>query len=203
MRPVLLALFWIATPGLAAAQPAPPSPAAAAVAAMPRELRFWQRDGRVVDYETQAGGAGLGASARYQGIRGLNGVATVYLYDRGVARLPAGASGNGVAAELDTALAEIRQIAATGRYALLAEPVRATLGSGPASARCALLPLRQPDGTTTRDAICVAAHDRRFLKTRVTLHDDPDPQRAGIIAFALMAETTPGFGPPPGGVPKR
>jgi hypothetical protein len=195
MRLPLVTWLCLAVPLLpASAQPATPSPAAT-VAAMPRELRFWQRDGGVTDYEARPGGAGLGASVRYRGTRGLNGVATVYVYDRGVARQPAGATGNGVVAELDTAISEVREIAATGRYRLLSDPVRMTAGAaaGPGTARCALFPLQLPDGETTREAICVAAHDRRFLKTRVTLRDDPDARRAGIIAFVLMSETVPGF----------
>lgn len=190
MRAMLLALLCVtacAAPGGPEAQQRAP---AEIVAAMPQDLPFLAREGQVTDFETNPATRGLGASVRYRGQRGLEGVATVYVYDRGAPRGPEGGASPDVERELASTRAEVQAVVQAGRYRAVSgfTPMAGGLPDGP---RCLLFTLTQNTGAETRDAVCVTIRDRRFLKTRVTLRDQPDPRMAGMVADTLIREVSP------------
>ena len=172
MRIVLVLLllgFPIRLPGAAAQGVKLPQTPAEAVAALPGELGGWRR-GSITDFEQRPNGAGLGAAAEYRPAAGA-GVATVYLYDRGIAALPDGTASPQVEAELAQAMKEVELLAAQRRYRvegrLPAEPVRGP-GGRPALA-CEAVTLAFEGGSRSDGFVCIGVLRGRFLKLRLSL----------------------------------
>ena len=124
MRRMVLAMLLLAGPA-AAQGPKGPVPMADMAAALPVELAGWRR-GAVADFAQQPGGAGLGAAVEYRPVIGGAGVATVYLYDRGMAGLPEGVASDQVAGEIRAAVGEVEAVGPLRRFQVAG---RGTLGS--------------------------------------------------------------------------
>jgi len=188
-RALAIVPLLLATLGGAAAQkPPPPSPEARAVEALPPVLGAFRRGGAVMDYERQPGGAGYGASVRYLPANGERMLVTVYLYDGGRPRGPDGARGGDLFRELASAAGELDETVRRGRYRAVEPRGGMSVGEGTdGGVRCNLFRIVQPDGRTTGDSVCMAIHDGRFVKVRVTAEDPPGETGAGLIGADLVS----------------
>lgn len=188
-------------PGAAAAQG--PLAMAEAAAALPGEIAGWRR-GAVTDFARQPGGAGRGAAVEYRPVVGGPGVATVYLYDRGLAGLSEDAASDQVASEIRTAVGEVEAVGPARRFQVAG---RGTLleiagAGGRPGLRCAPLLLAFEGGNRADSYVCLGMVSGHFLKLRMTLP---------ASAEAVSNQTVTGFGgallaslqPPPPPVPAR
>jgi hypothetical protein len=166
VRPLAALALLIALPAAAQAPKAPPTPLQR-IAGLPAEASGWRRVD-VTDFEARPNGAGLGAAAEYRPSLGGPGVATLYLYDRGI---EGGASAESLAAEFTQAVREIEMLGPMRRYrieARLPGPV-VTLPSGAEAMRCEELILAFDGGTRSDSYLCLGLSRRAFLKFRMSL----------------------------------
>ncbi|WP_431269867.1 hypothetical protein [Dankookia sp. P2] len=197
MRRMMLAMLVLAGPASAQA-PGGPLPMAELAAALPAELAGWRR-GAVTDFAQRPGAAGLGAAVEYRPVAGGPGVATVYLYDRGMAGLPEGVASEQVAGEIRAAVGEVeavgplRRFQVAGRGTLTDIPGR----GGRPGLRCEPLLLAFEGGNRADSHVCLGVVAGHFLKLRMTLPASAEAQSANMVASfaeALLASVQP---PPP------
>ena len=160
----------------------------ATLQALPQQLDGFQRSGSLIDYAQRTGNPGLGASARYVPSSGERVAATIYIYDRGRPRQPAGANSPDVEQELHATAGELNAMVRAGRYQLTRPEGGMNVGAPSAadSAKCLTFTVTQGDGARTGDAVCVTVQRGQFLKVRVTSWNPPEPTAAGLFAVGLL-----------------
>ncbi|WP_458094029.1 hypothetical protein [Roseomonas sp. WA12] len=191
MRPLLAALALLLLAGCAAPGPdlsaGPQRTALQEVEALPAEFGMFRRNGPLLNFEAQPGGAGMGAGARYVPSNGERMAVTVYVYDRGRSRAPEGAGSPEVAGELRNSAAELTVAARAGLYRSVKSETALTVGkAGVPEASCANFSIVQRDGTRTGDSICLTIWQGRFVKLRVTIWNPPESVLAGTLAAAVL-----------------
>lgn len=191
MRRMMLAMLLLAGP--AAAQG--PVPMAEQAAALPAELAGWRR-GAVTDFARQPGGAGLGAAVEYRPVVGGAGVATVYLYDRGLAGLPEGVASDQVAGEIRAAVGEIEAVGPLRRFTVAGRGAVTDIPGtgGRPGLRCEPLLLAFEGGNRADSYVCLGVLGGHFLKLRMTLPASAEAvssQTVAGFAGALLASLQP------------
>ncbi len=197
MRRMVLAMLLLAGP-VAAQGLKGPVPMADAAAALPAELAGWRR-GAVADFAQRPGGAGLGAAVEYRPLIGGSGVATVYLYDRGMAGLPEGVASEQVAGEIRAAVGEIEAVGPLRRFQVAGRGTELDIPGpgGRPGLHCAPLLLAFEGGNRADSYVCLGVVGGRFLKLRMTLPATAEELSGKVLTGfgqALLAELQP---PPP------
>jgi hypothetical protein len=197
MRRMVLAMLLLAGPA-AAQGPKGPVPMADLAAALPAELAGWRR-GAVTDFAQRPGGAALGAAVEYRPVIGGPGVATVYLYDRGMAGLPEGVASDQVAGEIRTAVGEIEAVGPLRRFQVAGRGKLTDIPGtgGRPGLRCEPLLLAFEGGNRADSYVCLGVVAGHFLKLRMTLPASAEELSGKVVtAFgeALLASVQP---PPP------
>ena len=197
MRRMVLAMLLLAGPAAAQGLKGP-VPMADAAAALPAEIAGWRR-GAVTDFAQRPGGAGLGAAVEYRPVIGGPGVATVYLYDRGLAGLPDGVASGQLAGELRAAVGEVEAIGPTRRFQVAGRGAETDIpgAGGRPGLRCEPLLLAFDGGNRADSYVCLGVVTGRFLKLRMTLPASAEALSAKALAAfgeALLASVQP---PPP------
>ncbi|TDH61314.1 hypothetical protein E2C06_17580 [Dankookia rubra] len=199
MRRMVLAMLTLAGPAAAQA-PKGPAPMAELAAALPAELAGWRR-GAVSDFAGRPDGAGLGAAVEYRPVAGGSGIATVYLYDRGMAGLPEGVASDQVAGEIRAAVGEVEAVGPLRRFQVAG---RGTLmdipgAGGRPGLRCEPLLLAFEGGNRADSYVCLGVVAGHFLKLRMTLPASAEALSAKVVegfGEALLAQVEPPTPPP-------
>ncbi|MBE9607553.1 hypothetical protein IAI18_22000 [Acetobacteraceae bacterium H6797] len=158
-------------------------PTSGTIARLPADAAGFMRSGQVKDYEAQRPGFGQGVEYTTPG---REAVATVDIYDRGMASIPN--QEQLVRSELDEAVRELSSLqhSRTGRS--LDEQQRTTIPiEGADPLQCAVLSGRYGRVPVSLD-ICVGMAAGRFIKIQVTM-PDRTPAMADARAFAHSVAT--------------
>ncbi|WP_376094825.1 hypothetical protein ACE7GA_01880 [Roseomonas sp. CCTCC AB2023176] len=93
-----------------------------------------------------------------------------------------------MADELRRTFAEVQLLTQAGRYrsAVMQAGMDVGAQNAPPGVRCLNFNLVQGDGTRTGDSVCVTIRQGRFVKTRVTSWQPPEPVVAGLAAMAFL-----------------
>lgn len=183
---VLLALAGCAAPGGpggrdTGARP----PLATQTARLPPDLAGFRR-GPVTDFEATSPGYGHGVEYT---AGGRSAVASVALYDRGLARVPTDPADPAMLAELETAVREATALPPRTTGRALAEQRRRTIAA-PGGPGLACADLAGNFGRTPIERlVCVGGASGRFVKVQVTMPDRRPPvaDAAGFVAAAAGA----------------
>ncbi|MDO9711017.1 hypothetical protein [Paracraurococcus lichenis] len=203
MRHWVLALLLLAGPAAGQGLKGP-APVESRLGGLPADLAGWRR-GAVTDFESRPGGAGLGAGAEFRPAVGGPGVATVYLYDRGMTGLREGIGSPEVEGEIRTAVGEIEAVGQLRRYRVAGRgaPLDIAGPGGRPGLRCQPLVLAFEGGNRADSTVCVGVVQGRFLKLRMTLPATAEDVSAKVLAGfgqAVLAELQPA---PPAPVARR
>ena len=194
MRRLALAMLLLAGPA-AGQGPKGPPPAADAAAALPAELAGWRRVA-VTDFTQRPGGAGLGAAVEYRPMVGGPGVATVYLYDRGITGPAEGAAAPDLAGELRTAVGEVEAVGSLRRFHVAGRGLETEIpgAGGRPGLRCTPLLLAYEGGNRSDSFVCLGVVGGHFLKLRMSLPaSGEDLSGKAVMAFggALLDAVQP------------
>ncbi|SDB08111.1 hypothetical protein [Belnapia rosea] len=187
IRSFLAGALLLALP-VAAQEVKAPETALQRIAALPAEAAGWHRVD-VTDFEARPSGAGLGAAAEYRPVAGGPGVATLYVYDRGLA---GGATPASLDGEFTQALREIEMLGAMRRYRVEARlPGPPVLGAaGREALRCAQFALAFDGGNRADSFLCLGVQEQRFVKLRMTLQagaPEAEAQQLQALGGALLS----------------
>ncbi len=160
-------------------------PLAEQTARLPPDLAGFRR-GSETDFEATSPGYGHGVEYT---AGGRTAVASVALYDRGLARVPIDPADPAITAELDTAVREATTLPPRTTGRALAEQRRRTIAA-PGGPGLACADLAGNFGRTPIERlVCVGTASGRFVKVQVTMPDRSPPvaDAAGFAAAAAAA----------------
>ncbi len=159
----------------------------ALVASLPPTLGGFLRNGRPIDYESQPGGTGLGASQNYLWPGASQGVGTVYVYDGLGVRQRRGLppSVAELAQEFPRAQDQIVAVGQLRSYRVAAVGTAPSIpgpGGQPALA-CRRYLLALDAGGMAESYLCIGIVAGRFVKLRVTMPPGPGGQAKDATAM--------------------